>query len=255
MKKIAGLTILQPEWSAPPRVHALTTTRLGGTACSSPYGDFNLATHVGDDPAVVGQNRQRLRTSLNLPNEPVWLNQIHSNNIIKLPVSHNTALPHDADGAYTSTPNVVCAVLTADCLPILLCHHTGNRIAAIHAGWRGLANGILEQAIKSLDIQKPNQWLAWIGPSIGPHAYEVGLDVYTHFTQDHPESEQAFIPGKTAHHFYANLPLLARQKFLSLGISQIYGGQWCTYQDSTHFYSYRREGKTGRMATLIWFEK
>lgn len=235
---------IKPSWPAPNCIHAYTTTRCNGYS-QAPYAGFNLADHVGDSPAAIQQNREQLKTELQLPNEPRWMQQIHSNIVI----SHDlptTATP--ADAAYTHNTNVVCTVLTADCLPILLCNKQGTKVAAIHAGWRSLAGNIIENAINAIG---DNNLLVWLGPAIGPSAFEVGSDVYQAFTHGDLPAKQAF--AKTDNNkWLADIYLLATQKLNKLGIYDIYGGDFCTYTDQQRFYSYRRDGLTGRMASLIW---
>jgi len=237
-----------PNWPAPRGVKAYTTTRQGGLSQGG-YAHFNLATYVGDDSAAVTANRKQLKDTLALPNEPVWLEQVHGIEVVA--VGH-TPQPVSADAAYTELPNQVCAVLTADCLPVLFCDRLGQRVAASHAGWRGLANGILEATVSQFALP-PEQLYVWLGPAIGPQAFEVGDEVRDAFIQVLPQAETAFQPAARAHHWYADLYLLAQQRLLNQGVSAIYGGHFCTYHDPQRFYSYRRDAITGRMATLIWF--
>ncbi|WP_180992254.1 peptidoglycan editing factor PgeF [Coxiella burnetii] len=229
-----------PNWPAPKRIKAVTTTR----------SDGNLALHVGDDAAQVQQNRLRLTENLQLPSPPVWLNQVHGSGVISLPLHYNA--PPTADAAYCRQPNRVCAVLTADCLPVLITDKNGQEIAAVHAGWRGLAAGVLDQALTFFQAD-PRDLLIWLGPAIGPKAFEVGNEVRQAFLDRQLDYETAFV----AHNgrWLANLYQLATINLNQLGVSHIYGGKFCTYQDKIHFYSYRREkGHTGRMATLVWIE-
>jgi YfiH family protein len=237
---------LVPDWPAPPGVRAVSTTRRGGVS-AAPYDDFNLAAHVGDAPSAVAANRARLRECLGLPAEPCWLQQVHG--VQAVPAVSGTP-PPEADAGYTDRPGVVCAVLTADCLPILLCDRAGRRIAAIHAGWRGLANGVIERA---LDCAGPaaGGWLAWLGPAIGPGVFEVGAEVRDAFVTGHAAATEAFQPSP-AGRWLADLYVLARQRLAGCGVTDVYGGGACTYSDRERFFSYRRDGATGRMATLVW---
>jgi YfiH family protein len=238
---------LKPNWPAPSYVKACTTLRTGGVS-QPPFDQFNLAEHVGDNPEHVKANRELLKKNLNLPNEPVWINQTHSSIIVEaLPKSAETV----ADASFSSSKNQICVILTADCLPILICHRSGSHVAAVHAGWRGLANGIIENTLDTLRL--PNdELLVWLGPAISPANYEVGEEVRTQFVIHNPEATYAFLPSPNKR-WLANLYALARIRLLKLGVTSIYGGDYCTYADPTRFYSYRRDGnKTGRMASLIW---
>jgi hypothetical protein len=241
---------IKPDWPAPHNVRAYTTLRHGGVS-QKPYDHFNLANHVGDLQESVLQNRLILREKLQLPNEPIWIEQTHS--IIAVPASEKNRY-QEADAAFSNESNQVCVVLTADCLPILLCNQTGTKIAAIHAGWRGLLNGVIESTLSGLN--SPNEtWLAWLGPAISQKNYEVGHEVRDAFLKHDPAAETAFIPSPNAR-WLANLYALASMRLQNLDISAIYGGEFCTFANSDHFYSYRRDGnKTGRMATLIWISK
>lgn len=232
-----------PDWPAPASVRALTTTRLGGTS-AAPFDGFNLADHVGDDPAAVTANRALLRGML--PAEPVWLRQIHGCRCIDAA----TATDNEADAAFARTPGVVCAVLTADCLPLLLCDTAGTAVAAVHAGWRGLASGVIEATLTALGLPG-ERLLAWLGPAIGPQAFEVGDEVRAAFIARDPAAAEAFTsrrPGK----WLCDLYLLARQRLAAQKVRRVWGADFCTATDRTRFYSYRRDGTTGRMASLIW---
>jgi len=235
-----------PDWPAPAIVRTAVTTRIGG-ASRAPYDSFNLATHVGDDFAAVQENRARLRTALALPTEPLWLKQVHGVAVVN---AAQGDLEPEADGAFAKHPGTVCAVLTADCLPVLLCNRAGTKVAALHAGWRGLAGGIIEAGVKAMDAPG-NELLAWLGPAIGPERFEVGPEVRTAFVQHDIQTAQAF---RAAHDgkYLANIYMLARQRLQRLGITAVYGGGFCTVTDSARFFSYRRDGATGRMAALIW---
>lgn len=240
------MNFIKPYWPAPPTIKAYTTTRVGG-ASLAPFASFNLANHVGDDPQRIAQNRILLNEMLQLPTEPVWLNQVHGTTVIQADTA-STLLT--ADASYTHEPNIICAVLTADCLPILICDRNATTVAAIHAGWRGLAAGVIEHTIATLDI-KQNELTAWLGPAIGPQVYEVGEEVRQQFIDYHPAAEIAFQPNANER-WLANIYLLAKQRLTQCGIMAIYGGDYCTYTNETLFFSYRRDGQTGRMASLIW---
>lgn len=238
---------IAPFWPAPRQIKAFHTLRTGGTS-PAPYDSFNLGFHTGDAATHVAANRLLLKTELNLPNEPIWINQVHG--ITAIP-----ALPENreatADASFSNKINQICTVLTADCLPIFICHRLGTHVAAIHAGWRGLAHGIIEETLKAL-AQPPHDLLVWLGPAIGPGRFEVGEDVYQAFVNQDAKASEAFIPNK-ANHWLANLYQLAKLRLQKQGIHAVYGGDFCTYDAKDQFYSYRRDqGKTGRMASLIW---
>jgi polyphenol oxidase len=240
---------IEPDWPAPPGVRALSTTRSGGVSTGA-YASLNLGGHVGDDPSCVERNRGLLRERLRLPAEPHWLKQIHGCAV----ADTGTALRScEADAAVASNPGEVCAVMTADCLPLLLCDRAGTRVAAVHAGWRGLANGVVEAAVARLSIP-PGDILCWLGPAIGPNAFEIGAEVRARFLELGGEhAEAAFRPSRSGK-WLANLYVLASERLRALGVEQIWGGGLCTYSDPTRFFSYRRDGVTGRMASLIWIE-
>lgn len=238
--------VLVPDWPAPAGVRALTTLRRGGVS-RVPYADWNLADHVDDDPAAVAENRRRLRERFRLPAEPVWLEQVHGSSLVDAAQVNG---PVRADGSYASAPGAVCAVLTADCLPVLFCSQDGERVAVVHAGWRGLAAGVLEAALEAMG---PGEHLAWLGPAIGPAAFEVGPEVRNAFLSYHPTAAAAFQETRPGH-WLADLYGLARLRLAARGVDAVYGGGFCTFRDAERFYSYRRDGVTGRMATLIWRE-
>lgn len=235
-----------PDWPAPANVRAAVTTRAGG-ASHAPYDGFNLGTHVGDDPVAVRENRSRLRTAFALPAEPLWLKQVHG--IAVVDAAQGSTEP-EADGAFATRPGAVCAVLTADCLPVLLCNRAGTKVAALHAGWRGLAGGVIEAGVKAMGVPG-NELLAWLGPAIGPEAFEVGPEVRTVFMEHDTQAAQAFRAARDGK-YLADIYLLARLRLQRLGVAAVYGGGFCTVTDSTRFFSYRRDGATGRMAALIW---
>ena len=240
--------ILLPDWPAPASIHACTTLRQGGVS-EPPYDSWNLAGHVGDDPEHVRQNRSLLRKYLQLPAEPSWLEQVHGTQVVDLAGAGGEAV---ADGSYTAQPGRVCVVLTADCLPVLICNSEGTEVSAAHAGWRGLAAGVIESALDC--FQSPDSdLLVWLGPAIGPEAFEVGAEVRAAFVHDLPEAASAFRP-RPENKWMADLYRLARLRLSRRGIERVYGGGYCTFQDSERFYSYRRAARTGRMASLIWIE-
>lgn len=232
-----------PDWPAPANVHVVQTTRQGGYG-AKPFDSLNLGNHVGDDPLVVEKNRQSLAELL--PSEPIWLEQVHGTHVIQ--AEHTTCHP-TADACVAHTVNAVCVVMTADCLPVLLCDQAGSVVAAVHAGWRGLAAGVIEATVSAMRT-KPEQLMAWLGPAIGASAFEVGTEVRDVFMQHDDAAATAFMPH--AEKYLADIYSLARQRLSVLGIHQVYGGQYCTFSDPQRFFSYRRDGNTGRMATLIW---
>lgn len=235
---------LRPDWPAPAQVRSCITTQWP-SAEHGPYGQFNLGSHVGDELSNVRANRQQLADSLGC--QPVWLDQVHGTDVVE-------AMPHapvaTADACWTATPGVACAILTADCLPALFCTRDGQRVAAAHAGWRGLLAGVLENTVQALNA-RPEDILVWLGPCIGPSAFEVGPEVREAFVAHAAEAELAFTASNRTGHWYANLQLLARQRLAEVGVTQIGGDALCTYNDE-RFYSYRRASITGRFASLIW---
>jgi YfiH family protein len=236
-------TLISANWPAPSHIQAGTTTLMHGHSQEA-YASNNLALHVGDNPAHVLANRQQLRSLLMLPNDPAWLEQTHSTDCV---IIENEASRH-ADAAITRQKTQPLAILTADCLPILLCDKLGTEIAAIHAGWRGLLNGVVQNTLKKMHV-KPHDLLAWIGPAICQRCYEVGDDVRMQFTSVYPFTTNAF-EGR-----YANLPYMAELVLKSLGIHHVYQSHVCTFEEKKTCYSYRRTSQTGRMATLIWFNQ
>lgn len=238
--------LLYPDWPAPPNVRALVTTRKGGVS-TGPYASLNLGDHVDDAPAAVARNRALLRC--HLPAEPLWLKQVHGRGVAA--ADSATGIP-EADAAVARQPRKICAVLTADCLPVLFCDDKGAVVAAAHAGWRGLAGGVLEAAIDAMGVP-PQRLLAWLGPAIGPQAFEVGGEVRDIFTAFDPAAALAFQP-RGNDKWQADIFLLARQRLQKAGLTQIHGGGLCTVSDPEHFFSYRRDSVTGRMASLVWLE-
>lgn len=235
---------ISPDWPAPANIHALTTLRCGGLS-NGAYTSFNLAAHVNDDAQHVLANRHLLKLALSLVNEPKWLNQTHTTKIVCADQLQGLV---EADASYTQKKQCVCVVLTADCLPILLCDAQGESIAAIHGGWRGLLDGILENSLTQL----PKQGLmAWLGPAIGAQCFEVGAEVRAAFLAKDAMFLAAFELQKNQK-YLADIYLIARLILNKAGVDEIYGGQFCTVTDTERFFSYRRDGQTGRMATLIW---
>ena len=241
------LDFICPDWPAPPNVRAASTTRIGGVS-EKPWNGLNLATHVGDEPAHVQRNRELLAQALALPAEPAWLTQVHGTNSCDAAGAQPAC---EADASFATAAGQVCVVMTADCLPVLFCNRQGTRVAAAHAGWRGLAGGVLEASVAGFD--DPADVLAWLGPAIGPQAFEVGEEVLAAFTGHEPQAAQAFVANRPGH-WLADIYQLARLRLKAAGVSHIYGGGLCTFADAERFYSFRREPVTGRMASLIWLD-
>lgn len=252
-----ALDVILPEWPAPSNVYACCTTRIGRqparalseTPAQTGYASFNLAEHVGDDPEAVQRNRRELVRALGLPGQPFWLNQVHSH--VAVEYRKDPELP-DADASFTRQANQVCAVLTADCLPLLICHKQGKAVAAVHAGWRGLLNGVIEATLEQL-AYPGDELLVWLGPAIGPEHFIVGPEVRHAFVQQDSAADACFTTIKDK--FLTNIYQLANLRLTKYGVASIYGGQFCSYRDAERFYSYRREHTTGRMASLIYFHE
>ena len=242
-------TFIIPNWPAPANVRAIQTTRSGGVS-QAPYHSLNLGAHVNDDPLAVAHNRQLL--SPYLPAEPVWINQVHGIEAID---AATAGCAIQADAAYAIKANTVCVTMTADCLPVLLCDEAGTVVAAVHAGWKGLLDGVIESAINSMQLAMPNlaiqSLMAWLGPAIGPQAFEVGAEVREAFIMKDANAALAF-ESIGSEKWLGNIYQLARQRLNKIGVSQIYGGDLCTYTDAVQFFSYRRDIVTGRMASIIW---
>ena len=246
-------TLIKPVWPAPANVLALSSTRLGGHS-QPPYRGFNLALHVGDQPRAVAANRALLLGELPANTHVCWLNQVHGVQVVKADVGEGDS-PPSADASWSDQPGVGCAVMTADCLPVLFCAADGSRVAAAHAGWRGLQAGILEATVAAMGVGA-GQLMAWLGPAIGPARFEVGGEVREGFLTAGSASERAaldacFSPAARPGHFLADLYGLARIRLAAAGLTRVYGGGRCTYEESQHFFSYRRDHETGRMATLV----
>lgn len=247
--------LIIPDWPAPAGVKACITTRAGGVS-SGPYASNNLAFHVGDDQASVAENRRQLMEKLDLELPPQWLEQIHGQKVVAARPDERV---RTADGSYSSAPGLACAVLTADCLPVLVCNRAGNRVAAVHAGWRGLAKGIVGRALSQFE-DPPEQLLAYLGPAISKAHFEVGVEVLEAFFKGARNTEHAeqigaaFAPSSRPMRFYADIYALAKAELQALGVIAVFGGNYCTVAEGQRFYSYRREGETGRMASLIWLQ-
>lgn len=238
--------LILPDWPAPQRVRSCSSTRRGGVS-QTPYDSLNLGAHVGDRPEAVLDNRQRLVTLADLPAMPQWLNQVHGTQVVSL-ASSASGVP-TGDAAYTNQPGLVCAVMTADCLPVLFCSDRGDEVAAAHAGWRCLCSGVLEATLRH--FRSPaSSVMAWLGPAIGPQAFEVGPEVRDAYIELHPVAADAFIAKDNK--FIADIYQLARLRLQAQGVTKIFGGDACTVTQADKFFSYRRDGTTGRMASLIW---
>jgi len=233
-----------PNWPAPPHIKAFSSTRIGGES-DNVYCSMNLGMHVGDDELRVIANRKKLKSDLNLIHEPAWLEQVHSTNI----VSADAAISSAADGAYSKNKQTACIVMTADCLPLLLSNVAGDQVAAIHVGWRGMANGIIEKAVALFDCP-PSEILAWAGPCIGPSKFEIGDEVKA--LLGGPDSAYKFIKNNK---LLANLYALCGARLAALGVLDYSHSEACTYSDDERFFSYRRDGQCGRMATIIWIDR
>ena len=234
-----------PDWPAPANVKAIQTTRLGGYSVA-PYGSLNLGLHVQDDALAVAKNRQLL--SDYLPSEPEWLNQVHGVEVID---ATKSLCVQDADASFSKNKNVVCVTMTADCLPVLLCNQQGTAVASIHAGWRSLCDGVIEATIKMMGVES-EELMAWLGPAIGPDAFEVGSEVREAFIAQDTQADQAF--KAYGDKWLGDLYGIAKQRLNKQGLNKIYGGGECTYSTPSRYFSFRRDGLTGRMATMIWFE-
>ena len=246
--EIKNCSWITANWPAPSWVKAGISTRYGGSS-NPPFDKLNLALHVGDEANKVVGNRTYLNDLLKLPADPVWLNQTHGTRIINTNKIEN----NQADGSFTENSGVVCAVLTADCVPLLLCNSSGGKVAAIHVGWRGMSSGIISSAIEIFRNDREDMFV-WIGPHISENNYEVGYDVYSSCTKKDNELEKAFTKNQNGR-WYANLELMIRHELMKNGIYNIYISEYCTFKHSQYFYSYRRNNVTGRMASMIWIDK
>lgn len=246
---MSALHFIRPYWPAPSRVRAAASTRSGGHS-QAPFDSFNLGDHVADDPAAVGANRELLAETLALPEAPGWMTQVHGVDVL-----HRDAVTAGsaADACWSDRSGAVCAVLTADCLPVLFCDVAGSCVAAAHAGWRGLLDGVLEATVEALPAAE-STLIAWLGPAIGPASFEVGDEVRDAFCARDPQAEKAFFPTTGEGQWLADLYLLARQRLAAVGVTAVYGGGFCSHTEHRRFFSYRRDGETGRMASLIWLQ-
>ena len=238
--------VLPADWPAPPGVRALTTLRHGLGGSQSPFDTFNLGSRCGDEVMVVAENRRQLEAALALPSPPRWLRQVHGMAVAVEPGDDEP----EADAAVTATPGTVLAILTADCLPVVLAAKDGGEIAAAHAGWRGLCTGVLESTVGAMRTP-PDQLVAWLGPAAGPQAYEIGTEVFEAFTARDGRARMAFVPTRPGH-WRVDLYMLARQRLLDAGMTDVHGGGLCTISDPSRFFSHRRDGRSGRIATLAW---
>ena len=255
---------LEAGWPAPPGVRALVTTRHGLGVSQPPFDDFNLGSRCGDEAGAVAENRRQLETALALPSPPRWLRQVHGVEVARFPPSAFPPLPPagegrgeggvvdepEADAAVTSVPGTVLAILTADCLPVVFAAKDGSEVAAAHAGWRGLCAGVLEATVAAMRTPPPDI-VAWLGPAAGPQAYEIGEEVFDAFTARDARARMAFLPTRPGH-WKVDLYMLARQRLLDAGVCDVHGGELCTISDQARFFSHRRDGRSGRIATLAW---
>ena len=237
---------LTPDWPAPASVKACVTTREGGVS-EAPFDSLNLGDHVDDRPEAVAENRRRLTDHFSI--KPAWLQQVHGITVAQA----DPGIVATADASWTATPGIACTAMTADCLPALFCDRAGTRVAAAHAGWRGLAAGVLEATLDTLDVPAEDV-LVWLGPAIGPKAFEVGPEVREVFINQLPEAAEAFVPSDNAGKFMADIYMLARLRLAERGVTAVYGGGFCTVTDP-RFFSYRRASRTGRFASLVWLTR
>ncbi len=241
------ISFIEPDWPAPELIKSIVTSRCGGVS-SEPWNSLNLATHVNDDAKHVAENRRLLTSRAHLPAEPEWLNQTHSVAVIDL----DRSLDRDGDASITMQKNTVAVVLTADCLPLLVCNKQGSEVAAIHAGWKGLLDGIVTKTLQTMQ-SKPHDLMVWLGPAISQAHFEVGDEVKQQFCAKYNNARRHF-KAQANHKWLADLYALAHDQLAELGVSDIYGGDFCSYAEQDKFYSYRRDGETGRMASLIWID-
>jgi len=245
-----NMIAIKPDWPAPANIAAICTTRAGGQS-EAPFDSFNLGDHVGDEPALVAANRRALIDDCAGLSAIAWLQQVHGTAVVAADSSQHPA----ADAQFTREIGLGCAVMTADCLPVLFCNRDGTQVAAAHAGWRGLSAGVLEQAVSSFVSSAPDQMLAWLGPAIGPQSFEVGSEVREQFlavSAQPQKTEACFRPSPRAGHYLADIYALARLRLQAVGVTAIYGGGFDTVTDTARFYSFRRDGITGRMTSLIY---
>ena len=251
MPELGTPDLILPDWPAPPGIRAAFTLRSRGVS-RPPFDTFNVAAHVGDDPRAVAENRASLRASLQLPAEPAWLEQVHGHRAVDLDSQTSLGSLGPADAAVTHTPGKVCAIQVADCMPVLFAAVDGSAVGAAHAGWRGLAGGVLEATVRAMNTP-PAQLLAWMGPAIGQAHFEVGEEVRAAFVSDDAGAAAAFSANHRGR-WQCDLYALAGRRLAALAIPSVHGGGWCTYTDPARFFSYRRDGRCGRMAALIWLD-
>jgi YfiH family protein len=244
----APLVCLRPVWPVPDAVGAAFTLRAGGVS-AGPFDTLNVGSHVGDRPERVGENRARVRAALALPHEPRWLEQVHGRGVVEIRAAEPGPPPR-ADAAIARERGAVAVIQVADCLPVLLAAGDGSCIAAAHAGWRGLAAGVLEATVERLATD-PRGLIAWLGPAIGAQHFEVGAEVQEAFLAHDRAAAVAFRANERGR-WQCDLLTLARQRLQKAGVREVFGGEWCTYADRARFFSYRRDGQCGRMAALIW---
>lgn len=245
----SGPELILPDWPAPAGVRAAFTLRAGGVS-RAPFDSFNIAAHVGDERDAVEENRRRLRQRLDLPAEPAWLAQVHGRRVVDLDADRGGDSSEEADAAVTHSVGRVCAIQVADCMPVLFAATDGAAIGAAHAGWRGLAGGVLEETVRAMRTP-PESLLAWLGPAIGQRHFEVGQEVRAAFIAADPGAAAAFTANPRGR-WQCDLYGLAKRRLGALGVTRIHGAGWCTHADPDRFFSYRRDGRCGRMAALIW---
>jgi YfiH family protein len=243
--------LITPDWPVPARVRCAFTLRSGGVSVA-PYDSLNVGAHVGDAAEAVGENRRRVKEYLRLSAEPVWLQQVHGIDVVDLDGVEGGIGTMRADAAVTRVGRRVCVIQVADCMPVLFAARDGSAVGAAHAGWRGLAGGVLEQTVRALGVPAANL-IAWLGPTISQRHFEVGDDVRTSFVSGDPGAAAAF-GTNTRGRWQCDLYALARRRLAALGVRNVFGGGWCTYAEAGRFFSFRRDGQCGRMAALIWLE-
>lgn len=248
---MSGPELIVPDWPAPIRIRAAFTLRSHGVS-RPPFDSFNIGAHVGDEPRAVAENRARLQESLALPAEPTWLEQVHGHRVVDLDTQASLDSLGPADGSLTRTVGRICAIQVADCMPVLFAAADGSAVGAAHAGWRGLAGGVLEAMVRAMNTP-PGELLAWLGPAIGQGHFEVGEEVRAAFLVDDAGAGAAFSANQRGR-WQCDLYSLARRKLAALGVPSVHGGSWCTYADPERFFSYRRDGRCGRMAAVIWID-
>lgn len=239
---------IDADWPTLPGVRALTTLRYGLGISAKPFDTLNLGARCGDDPDAVVENRRQLADALRLPAPPRWLRQVHGVEVVREPGCDEP----EADAAVTSTPGVVLAILTADCLPVVLAARDGSEVAVAHAGWRGLAAGVLEATVAAMRTPARDT-VAWLGPCAGPSAYEIGEEVFEAFVGRDPRAASAFVATRPGH-WRIDLPAIASLRLADAGVAAVHGGGWCTISAADRFFSHRRDQRSGRMATLAWIE-